>query len=90
MRATGSIFRGGVAVATLCAIVACGSGKVSLPDDAAGTELYDGGETALAEGKWRRAVESFDTLLRNYPTSPHLPEARLGPRASRDSLGSAS
>ena len=66
-------------VATLgVAVWGCGSASMVLPSDTAGTELFQQAEGFLADGKNRQAAEAFDTLLRNYPTSPHLPSARLG------------
>ncbi len=60
------------------AVWGCGSAGMVLPSDTAGTELYVQAQAFLDDGKNRQAAEAFDTLLRNYPTSPHLPEARLG------------
>lgn len=67
-----------VLVATGLVLVACGSGGLKLPADAAATELFEEANALYADGKWRKAAEAYDTILRNYPTSPHLPEARLG------------
>lgn len=71
-----------IRIAALAALsvtfAACGSGGLRLPTDPAGTELFEQGEQHLAEEDWGKAAEAFDTLLRNYPTSPHLPQARLG------------
>lgn len=69
-----------IAVLLLAAasLAACGSGGLRLPTDPAGTELYEQGQQFLADEDWSKAVEAFDTLLRNYPTSPYLPQARLG------------
>lgn len=60
------------------AVSACGSGGVRLASDAAGTELYEQGVEYAAQEKWRQSGEAYDMLLRNYPTSPYLAEARLG------------
>ena len=57
---------------------ACGSGGMILPTDPAGTELFEEAQANMAAEKYRQASVGFDTLLRNYPTSPHLPEARIG------------
>lgn len=65
-------------VALIAAVPACGSGGLQLPADASGTPLFEQGQAALQEEDWNDAAQAFDTLLRNYPTSPHLPEARLG------------
>ncbi len=62
----------------LAGLAGCGSGDVVLPADPAGTALFQHGQELLEQEKWSRAAEAFDTLLRNYPTSPHLPAARLG------------
>lgn len=56
----------------------CGSNGLRLPTDAAGTSLFEQGQAELENRKWKKAAEAFDTLLRNYPTSPHMPEARIG------------
>jgi len=56
----------------------CASAPMVLPSDTAGTALFEQAQGFLADGKNRQAAQAFDTLLRNYPTSPHLPEARIG------------
>jgi outer membrane protein assembly factor BamD len=66
-------------ITLVAAVTACGgSNAVRLAADAAGTELYEQGQQFTAEEKWRQAGEAYDALLRNYPTSPFLPDARLG------------
>lgn len=72
--------RGRLALIVLAAIAvtACGSKNVRLASDAAGTELFEQGQQFAEEGRWRQSGEAYDTLLRNYPTSPYLAEARLG------------
>lgn len=68
-----------LAASILGALVAgCGSGGLQLPTDPAGTALFEQAEQAAAEENWSEAATAYDTLLRNYPTSPHLAEARLG------------
>ena len=67
-----------VSLLLAAALPACGSGGLTLPADSAGTALFDQGQLALEGEDWSEAVQAFDTLLRNYPTSPHLPDARLG------------
>lgn len=59
------------------AVSACGSSQLVLPADSAGTELFQQSQALMEDEKWGKAAEGFDTLLRNYPTSPHLPQARL-------------
>jgi len=59
------------------AVPACGGAPLVLPADSAGTELFQQSQGLMEEEKWANAAEGFDTLLRNYPTSPHLPQARL-------------
>ncbi len=59
------------------AVSACGGNPLVLPADSAGTELFQQSQGLMQEEKWSHAAEGFDTLLRNYPTSPHLPQARL-------------
>ena len=59
--------------------VGCGSsGSLRLSSDATGRDLFEQAQEELEKGRWRQAAEAFDALLRNYPTSPFLPEARLG------------
>jgi len=65
-------------IALAILVAACSSKGVRLASDAAGTELYEQGQEYTQAEKWRQAGEAFDTLLRNYPTSPYLPEARIG------------
>ncbi len=48
-----------------------------LPSDSAGTDLFQQAQGLMEDQKWSKAADGFDTLLRNYPTSPHLPQARL-------------
>lgn len=72
------ILRFAAAVALATGAVACGSGGLRLPTDPSGNELFEQAQAYVAEEKWSQAVQAFDTLLRNYPSSPHLPEARLG------------
>ena len=68
----------------ICAVVlgmavsGCGTASMVLPSDTAGTALFEQAQTFLADGKNRQAAGAFETLLRNYPTSPHLAEARIG------------
>lgn len=67
-------------VVVVCGLLlpACGSGGLKLPADADATELFEEANALAADGKWRQAAERYDALLRNYPTSPHLPDSRLG------------
>lgn len=67
-----------IAVVVLVTVSACGSGQLQLPADAAGTDLFQQGQQFVTEEEWSNAARAFDTLLRNYPTSPFLPDARLG------------
>lgn len=67
-----------IAVVALVTVSACGSGQLQLPADAAGTDLFQQGQQFVTEEEWSNAARAFDTLLRNYPTSPFLPDARLG------------
>ena len=59
------------------AIITAGTSPL-LTSDPPGTALWEQGQDALVAGEWRDAVTAFDTLLRNYPSSPYLAEARLG------------
>ena len=61
----------------LGAVSACKGAPLVLPADAAGTELFQQAQGLMEDEKWSKAADGFDTLLRNYPTSPHLPQARL-------------
>lgn len=72
------LMRTAALLALSATLAACGSGGLQLPTDPAGTELYEQGQQYIADGNWSKAVQAYDTLLRNYPTSPYLPEARLG------------
>ena len=56
----------------------CGGGAAMLTADPTGGPLFQEGQDALVEEDWNDAVASMDTLLRNYPSSPYLAEARLG------------
>lgn len=69
-----------VALVLCVGAVGCASTGASplLTSDPTGTALFEQGQDALVEGEWRDAVTAFDTLLRNYPSSPYLAEARLG------------
>ena len=68
----------GIIGLALTVVVACGGSDLRLPADAAGTALFEQAQEELAAENWRKAGDAFDTLLRNYPTSPYLAEARLG------------
>lgn len=61
-------------------VTGCASSGASplLTADPTGTALFEQGQDALVSRDWRDAVNAFDTLLRNYPSSPYLAEARLG------------
>ena len=56
----------------------CGGSAAMLTADPTGGPLFQEGQDALVEENWNDAVASMDTLLRNYPSSPYLAEARLG------------
>ncbi len=60
------------------ALTGCGGQAPLLTADPSGTALFEQGQDALVAGKWTDAVSAFDTLLKNYPSSPYLAEARLG------------
>lgn len=68
------------ALALWVAGAGCASSGASplLTSDPTGAALFEQGQDALVAGDWRDAVNAFDTLLRNYPSSPYLAEARLG------------
>jgi outer membrane protein assembly factor BamD len=70
----------GCAVWILVAVIAAGCGPSGpvLSADPTGTSLFEEGKLALDEEDWRGAANAFDTLLKNYPASPYLAEARLG------------
>jgi outer membrane protein assembly factor BamD len=57
---------------------ACSGASPLLTADPTGTLLFEQGQDALVAEDWKDAVTAFDTLLRNYPSSPFLAEARLG------------
>ena len=67
-----------ISLATVMVIPGCGSSGLLLPTDAAGTALFEQGQAGLENRKWKKAADAFDVLLRNYPTSPHMPDARIG------------
>lgn len=56
----------------------CGPSGPTLAADPSGSTLFEDGQEALADEDWDDAAEAFDTLIKNYPASPHLAEARLG------------
>ncbi len=79
MKASPNWLPAGACAAVLGLVVwGCGSAGMVLPSDTTGTELFEQAQGFLDDGKNRQAAEAFDTLLRNYPTSPHLAEARIG------------
>ena len=65
-------------LALLAVAVGCAGASPLLTSDPAGTLLFEQGQDALVAEDWRQAISAFDTLLRNYPSSPYLAEARLG------------
>ncbi len=66
-------------LAGVVVLTGCGGGQAPLlTADPSGTILFEQGQDALVEGKWAAAVTAFDSLLKNYPSSPYLAEARLG------------
>ena len=58
--------------------MACGGNGPVLSADPSGAALFEQGQNALVDEDWRDAASSFDTLLKNYPSSPFLADARLG------------
>ena len=48
----------------------CGGGAAMLTADPTGAPLFEQGQDALVEEDWKKVVAAFDTLLRNYPSSP--------------------
>jgi outer membrane protein assembly factor BamD len=64
--------------ALLVVAAACASQSPLLTADPTGTVLFEQGQNALVAEDWRAAIDAFDTLLRNYPSSPFLPDSRLG------------
>lgn len=83
-----------LAAPTICAVVlttvllpACGSAGPALSSDPSGATLFEQGQQALAEEDWEDADEAFDTLIRNYPASPYLAEARLGLGTANIAMG---
>jgi len=59
-------------------VVGCGPSGPVLSADPTGTSLFEEGKLALDEEDWSKAGKALDTLLKNYPASPYLAEARLG------------
>ncbi len=73
--------RTGILVSLCLAVLVAGCRQGTAPlltADPTGRVLFEQGQDALVAGDWRDAVTAFDTLLRNYPSSPFLAEARLG------------
>jgi len=68
-------------------VLACGPSGPTLTQDPSGSVLFEDGQQALAEEDWTAAAEAFDTLIKNYPASPHLAEARLGLGAANIAQG---
>jgi len=75
-----SFLRAGCAAGLLVAILGAGCGPSGpvLSADPTGTTLFEEGKLALDEEDWGSASKALDTLLKNYPASPYLAEARLG------------
>ncbi len=67
-----------VGVVLAVSAVGCGPSGPVLSADPTGTSLFEEGKLALDEEDWRKAGNALDTLLKNYPASPYLAEARLG------------
>ncbi len=65
-------------LSVLVVATGCAGASPLLTSDPAGTPLFEQGQDALVAADWRDAITAFDTLLRNYPSSPYLAEARLG------------
>lgn len=65
-------------LSVLLVAAGCAGASPLLTSDPAGTPLFEQGQDSLVARKWGDAVTVFDTLLRNYPSSPYLAEARLG------------
>jgi outer membrane protein assembly factor BamD len=65
-------------LSVLVVATGCASTSALLTSDPSGTPLFEQGQDALVAREWRDAINAFDTLLRNYPSSPYLAEARLG------------
>jgi len=65
-------------LAALSAGCASSGSSPLLTADPTGTVLFEQGQDALANRDWKDAVNAFDTLLRNYPSSPYLAESRIG------------
>jgi len=65
-------------LSVLVVATGCAGASALLTSDPAGTPLFEQGQDALVSAHWRDGINAFDTLLRNYPSSPYLAEARLG------------
>ncbi len=65
-------------LSVLLVATGCAGASPLLTSDPAGTPLFEQGQDALVAEDWADAITAFDTLLRNYPSSPFLAEARLG------------
>lgn len=67
-----------VGIVISIAVVGCGPSGPVLSADPTGTTLFEEGKLALDQENWNGAAKALDTLLKNYPASPYLAEARLG------------
>ena len=52
-------------LAGVVALTGCGGQAPLLTADPTGTILFEQGQDALVDGKWRDAVTAFDSLLKN-------------------------
>lgn len=68
-------------------VLACGPSGPTLTQDPSGSVLFEDGQRALADEDWDEAAEAFDTLIKNYPASPYLAEARLGLGTANVAMG---
>ena len=67
-----------VGLVVAVSVMGCGPSGPVLSADPTGTSLFEEGKLALDEEDWSKAGKALDTLLKNYPASPYLAEARLG------------
>src|SRR4051812_29011088 len=59
---------------------------ISPTTDGTARDLFERGERALADRRWREAAESFETLLAAEPEGPHVPTANFDLAAAYEGL----
>jgi outer membrane protein assembly factor BamD len=75
-----SLCAAALAAGVLCLLVACASGRGSVPQGTSEPDrfLFENGSAALAKRNWLSAREHFLRLIDGYPQSPYRADAKLG------------